>query len=126
MTTAPAFFATHFSEIRRSVFCLFPVVNGLNVFSNSVGEILSGVCVAGYGIGYAAVHRAVIVMHPSACFSPCLCLRRRVHSFRSIDSQGAAISCIEPAPALDVAAVGLSDGRVQVLYYFKHSIGINY
>ncbi|CAN0461668.1 unnamed protein product, partial [Ectocarpus sp. 12 AP-2014] len=37
---------------------------------------------------------------------------RRVHSFQSLDPKGAAVSCIEPSPALDVAAIGLSDGRV--------------
>eukprot|EP00752_Nemacystus_decipiens_P004264 g3895.t1 len=40
---------------------------------------------------------------------------RRVHSFQSLDPRGAAVRCIEPSPALDVAAVGLGDGRVQVL-----------
>lgn len=47
----------------------------------------------------------------------CFCLHipcRRVHTFTSLDSQGAEVTCIEPSPALDVAAVGLSDGRVQV------------
>lgn len=63
----------------------------------------------------------VIVMYlfPSACCWPRLC--RRVHSFGSIDSQGAAVLCIEPAPALDVAAVGLSDGRVQVQNMLVHA-----
>ncbi|CAB1114470.1 unnamed protein product [Ectocarpus sp. CCAP 1310/34] len=40
-------------------------------------------------------------------------LQLRVHSFQSLDPKGAAVSCIEPSPALDVAAVGRSDGRVQ-------------
>ncbi|CAM9943712.1 unnamed protein product, partial [Ectocarpus sp. 8 AP-2014] len=46
--------------------------------------------------------------------------------------KGAAVSCIEPSPALDVAAVGLSDGRVQVLNLrtdellisFKQEVGV--
>ncbi|CBJ32264.1 similar to WD repeat domain 36 [Ectocarpus siliculosus] len=57
---------------------------------------------------------------------------RRVHSFQSLDPKGAAVSCIEPSPALDVAAVGLSDGRVQVLNLrtdellisFKQEVGV--
>ena len=61
---------------------------------------------------HAFINRDLIVRHPSPCCAPCVC--RRVHSFGSIDSQGAPILCVEPAPALDVAAVGLADGRVQV------------
>ncbi|CAM9336689.1 unnamed protein product, partial [Ectocarpus fasciculatus] len=57
---------------------------------------------------------------------------RRVHSFQSLDPKGAAVRCIEPSPALDVAAVGLSDGRVQVLNLrtdellisFKQEVGV--
>ncbi|CAM9781899.1 unnamed protein product [Discosporangium mesarthrocarpum] len=40
---------------------------------------------------------------------------RRVHTFKALDSEGSGVTCIEPSPALDVAAVGLKDGRVQVM-----------
>ncbi|CAM9462758.1 unnamed protein product, partial [Choristocarpus tenellus] len=40
---------------------------------------------------------------------------RRVHTYRSLESGGSGVTCIEPSPALDVAAVGLTDGRVQVI-----------
>lgn len=43
-----------------------------------------------------------------------LALPRQVYSFQSHAPEGAGAACIEPSPALDVAAVGLTDGRVQV------------
>lgn len=58
-------------------------------------------------------------------------LCRRIHTFTSLDAQGAAVSCIEPSPALDVAGVGLDDGRVQVImdmackWTDMHEIDIN-
>lgn len=55
------------------------------------------------------------MLHTFTRFHAFSCSCRRVHSFQSLDPRGAAVRCIEPSPALDVAAVGLSDGRVQVL-----------